>query len=209
MKSFIPDFNNKYAPLLDIKVNYIKRGVSKNLYQRTEGYRKIFEILEGLGKPQYNILETGTLRIVDDWKGGCSTVLFQEFVRIHGGHVFSVDINPRAVETARNFLGEQVTVVESDSVTYLSNNDWSNIDFFYLDSYDVKWLEPEPSAEHHLKEFKAVEKYLKPGVVLAIDDNTFLQDSNKRTGKGMRIYEYLYDKGIMPVYDEYQIIYKF
>ena len=209
MKSFIPTFNEKYAPLLNVKVNYEKRGVSKNLYQRTEGYEKIFNLLEDLKKSSYKIVETGTLRIVDDWKGGCSTVLFQEFVKTHSGHVYSVDINPNAVKTARSYLGEQVTVTESDSVSYLESNDWSDIDLFYLDSYDVKWQTPEPSAEHHLKEFKAIEKYLTSGKILAIDDNTLLLDSKKRTGKGMKVYEYLHSKGVLPVYDEYQIIYKF
>jgi hypothetical protein len=66
-----------------------------------------------------------------------------------------------------------------------------------------------PSAEHHLKEFLAIEKYMKSGVILAIDDNSFLFNENQRTGKGMLIYEYLKNKNILPVYDDYQIIYKF
>jgi len=48
-----------------------------------------------------------------------------------------------------------------------------------------------------------------PGCVVAIDDNSRLLETNKRTGKGRMIVEYLDSKGIVPVYDAYQIIYKF
>ena len=44
---------------------------------------------------------------------------------------------------------------------------------------------------------------------VAIDDNSKFIENNKRTGKGRMIYEYLESKKIFPVYDKYQIIYKF
>ena len=76
-----------------------------------------------------------------------------------------------------------------------------------MDSYDVEWSDDEPSATHHLNEFLVIEPFLK-NTVVAIDDNSFLT-SGKRTGKGRKIFEYLEKKSILPVYDEYQIIYKF
>ena len=86
--------------------------------------------------------------------------------------------------------------------------DLDQIDLFYLDSYDVEWLDDESSATHHLNEFLVIEPFLNSGKILAIDDNSFLI-SGKRTGKGRKIYEYLEKKSILPMYDAYQIIYVF
>ena len=44
---------------------------------------------------------------------------------------------------------------------------------------------------------------------MAIDDNARFLSNNNRTGKGRRIVEYLSEKNIQPIYDAYQIIYKF
>ena len=87
--------------------------------------------------------------------------------------------------------------------------DLNTVDLFYLDSYDVRWHDDRASAEHHLKEFLAIEPHLKSGCIVAIDDNSRLLENNKRTGKGRMIVEYLDAKGVHPIYDKYQIIYKF
>jgi hypothetical protein len=210
MKSFIPLFDKEYAPHLNPKVNSNKKGLIDNVYQREPGFRKIFEMLELKNKSSYRIVETGSLRQPGDWRAGQSSILFQEFVKIHGGKVDSVDIDETVYKTATDFLDSAYsTVTLSDSVAFLENGDWNDVDLFYLDSYDVKWNKPEPSAEHHLKEFIAVEKYLKSGTIVAIDDNSFFAADNRRTGKGLMVYNYLKDKGILPLYDDYQIIYKF
>ena len=47
------------------------------------------------------------------------------------------------------------------------------------------------------------------GDIVAIDDNTVWLETNKRAGKGRLIFEYLADKNIFPLHDDYQIIYKF
>ena len=206
--TFLKKFDTEYSALLNPSVNWNKRGVTSNLYQRSDGFRLIFDLLENTKKGPYTILETGTLRNPGKWTEGQSSVLFQEFVKMHGGKVFSVDINPIACGNASAALdAEFVSVHCGDSVEYLTKNDWSNVDCFHLDSYDVKWGKPGPSAEHHLKEFLAIEKYLKPGIIVAIDDNTWF--NGNRTGKGLAIYNYLKSKGISPIYDDYQIIYKF
>ena len=54
-----------------------------------------------------------------------------------------------------------------------------------------------------------IEPYLKPGAMVVIDDNSRFATNNQRTGKGHYIADYLLAQGIVPVYDEYQIIYKF
>jgi hypothetical protein len=210
MKSFLPKYDAEYAQHLSPAIDCRKRGLVNNVYQRAQGFRRIFDLLEQKNQQSYLIVETGTLRQPGDWKAGQSSMLFEQFVKFHGGRVKSVDIDARACEAAKGALDAEFTTVNlGDSVEFLNNNDWSSVDLFYLDSYDVKWGAPLPSAEHHLKEFRAIEKYMKPGVVLAIDDNSFLLDSNQRTGKGMLVYQYLFDQGIVPLYDDYQIIYKF
>jgi len=123
-----------------------------------------------------------------------------------------VDINPIAVDTANHAVNSDCFHATcSDSVTWLQSlsDSLSSIDFFYLDSYDVKWADDHLSAEHHLKEFLVIESYLKPGTIVAIDDNSRFRDTGIRTGKGRRIVEYLEAKNIHPVYDRYQIIYHF
>ena len=210
MKSFLPKYDAEYAPHLSPTIDSRKRGLVNNLYQRAQGFRRIFDLLEQKSQQSYHIVETGTLRKPGDWKAGQSSMLFEQFVKFHEGCVTSVDIDVRACEAARSALDANFTTVNlGDSVEFLYNNDWSSVDLFYLDSYDVKWASPLPSAEHHLKEFHAIEKYMKPGVVLAIDDNSFLLEGNQRTGKGMLVYQHLLDQGIVPLYDDYQIIYKF
>jgi hypothetical protein len=210
MKSFISTYDTMYAPHLRPIIDCKKRGLIENVYQRAEGFKIIFSLLEEKNQSSYFIVETGTLRHPGDWKAGQSSMLFEEFVKFHGGKVESVDINQKACAAAESVLDSNFTKVNlGDSVEFLTKGDWHNVDLFYLDSYDVKWEAPMPSATHHLNEFLAVEKYMKPGIILALDDNSFFRDENKRTGKGMLVYEYLKNKGIVPLYDNYQIIYKF
>jgi hypothetical protein len=87
--------------------------------------------------------------------------------------------------------------------------DLDQVDLFYLDSYDVDWNNDTASADHHLKEFLAIESSIKPGAVVALDDNSRWVASNRRAGKGRAVVEYLADKNHLPIYDEYQIIFQF
>jgi predicted O-methyltransferase YrrM len=216
MNSWIDIFKENYYELLgptaspDKKAN--KRNLQDGLYQRADGFLAIFSALEQQQKDQYHIVETGTMRNPGNWKDGQSSFLFTEFVRHHGGSVRSVDINPEAVDVANDAVdSEHFHATCNDSVTWLKSlgESLNNVDFFYLDSYDVKWADDHLSAEHHLQEFLAIEPHLKPGAVVAIDDNSRFRDSKLRTGKGRRIVEYLESYNKLPVYDHYQIIYHF
>jgi hypothetical protein len=95
-------------------------------------------------------------------------------------------------------------------VLYLATQlDLDRVDLFYLDSYDVKWNDDHASADHHLMEFQIIEPHLRPGALVVIDDNSRFLSNNQRTGKGHYIADYLEAKGIKPLYDAYQIIYRF
>ena len=215
---WLNDFDFLYYDLLNPKNTVVKkgksispydRGVIENLWQRGYGFKLIFKLLLENKNSNFNIIETGTLRKINSWSDGQSAFLFTEFVKQFGGNVQSVDIDPNAVVTANKHINHpQFRSNCSDSVSWLESLPHKeNIDLFYLDSYDCKWGNDKASAEHHLKEFKTIESYLK-NTVVAIDDNTRLL-TGERVGKGRLIYEYLSKKGIKPLYDNYQIIYKF
>jgi hypothetical protein len=208
MTKFEKNFVKDYYQLLNPRMNWQKAEVESNLCQRGVGFKKIFDYLIRKNKTSYSIVETGVLRNIGHWKDGQSSFLFQEFCKYHGGSLRSVDISNETCEIARNFLDNNiVSVTCSDSIEFLKTIDTISIDLFYLDSYDVKWSDHLPSAEHHLKEFLEIENRLVTGTLVVIDDNTYYQ--KKRAGKGTLIYDYLKDKGKLPVYDDYQIIYEF
>lgn len=213
--SWLPQYNTQYRPLLVEagcgKKFSDKRGLVEGLYQRAEGFDIIFELLDNLHQQEYHIVETGTLRNPGNWKDGQSAVLFTEFVKTASGSVRSVDIDPIAVTAAQAAIKNKCfSVLCSDSVAWLKSlTDLNKVDLFYLDSWDVKWNNDCDSAEHHLQEFLAIEPYLKPRAIVAIDDNSRFLDTHQRTGKGRKIAEYLDSRGIKPLYDAYQIIYQF
>ena len=170
----------------------------------------MFEHLLGQAAP-YHIIETGTMRKPGNWKDGCSAMLFTEFVDAYGGTVRSVDIDPAACQaSAAAIASSNFSVTCSDSVSWLNQQtDLGQVALFYLDSYDVKWDDDAPSAQHHLREFQTIESYITPGTMVAIDDNARRVQDGSRTGKARMIVEYLQQKGIAPIYDAYQIIYLF
>lgn len=187
-----------------------KRGLQEGIGLRFPGFELMFRILLARPRDWYRIIETGTLRNPGNWKDGQSAMLFTEFVAHHGGSVASVDIDAQACANARQAISDSRFQVHcSDSVAWLhGQTDLDDVDLFYLDSWDVKWANDSDSAEHHLREFQSIEPYLKPGALVAIDDNARFLDG-RRTGKGRRIVEYLDQQGRVPIYDAYQIIYQF
>lgn len=209
--TWLTHYRDNYYDLLKPQVSGAKRGLVEGLYQRADGFNLVFAHLESLDYSEYHIIETGTLRNPGNWKDGQSARLFTEFVDYHSGSVRSVDIDPEAVAAARNAIAsDSFESTCMDSVLYLATQlDLATVDLFYLDSYDVKWNDDHLSADHHLKEFQVIEPHLKPGALVVIDDNSRFLHSNLRTGKGHYIADYLQAKGIQPVYDQYQLIYKF
>lgn len=212
---WLEQYKHKYYDLLAAEAisekRSAKRGLVPGLLERATGFEIMFAHLESLNQQQYHIVETGTLRNPGNWKDGQSAWLFTEFVDHYSGSVRSVDIDPTAVAAAKQYLtSDNFAVTCSDSIAYLKSlKDLDQVDLFYLDSWDVKWHDDRGSAAHHLKEFQAIESYIKPGAMVAIDDNSKFLETGTRTGKGRAIVEYLESKGIYPVYDAYQIIYKF
>lgn len=209
--SWLQEFRNNYYQNLNARSSGAKRGLVEGHCCRGDGFEMIFQLLLEQNLPEYHIVETGTLRNPGNWKDGQSARLFVEFVTVQHGTVRSVDIDPHAVATAREAIqSDRFSVFCSDSVSWLQQqSDLDRVNLFYLDSWDVKWNNDSDSAEHHLREFQAIENHMRPGAVVAIDDNSRFADTLQRTGKGRRIVEYLESQGHRPLYDAYQIIYQF
>lgn len=211
MLNWLDNFDQQYRDLLSPRSSGAKRGLVEGHIHRYTGFRLMFELLLRQRPTGHGIIETGTLRNPGNWKDGQSARLFTEFADSHGGWVASVDIDPEACAAARQSISSSTFTVDcSDSVSWLqSRRDLDRVDLFYLDSWDVKWEDDSASAQHHLKEFMMIEPWLHPGCVVAIDDNSRFSHNQVRTGKGRMIVEYLEAKKILPIYDQYQIIYQF
>ena len=204
--SFLKKFDAEFYPHLNGTPSPKKQASYPNIFQRADAFRLIFSSLELMKKTSYNIVETGTTRKIGNWNDGQSSYLFQEFLKEHSGNLKSVDINSENCNTAKTILDSTIcNVYCDDSVNFLSTIDSAKVDLFFLDSYDVDWNNCDLSAAHHLKEFKTIENNLKPGTIIAIDDNTYIHGD--RTGKGRDIFDYLQNKNILPIYDKYMIIY--
>ena len=114
------------------------------------------------------IFETGTSAYGVD-----SSRLFDRIVTKFSGKFISVDINPQPKRALAFQHSKRTKFFVEDSVTFIRNTlpkEVDHIDLCYLDSWDVDWSNPLPSAEHGLNEFEAVKKFLKPGSILIIDD---------------------------------------
>ena len=173
------------------------------LDNRANTFEAIFNCLLALDHPPI-IVETGIYREEDNYTGdGCSTLLFDNYVDIHGGKLFSVDIDPGACDLAAKAT-KHANIIESDSVEYLGSLD-GECDLLYLDSFNIQdWLNDWEPAAHHLKELFAAKNILKDGTLIVIDDNLTLP-SGKRVGKGRLVYELMDSLGIEPLFDSYQV----
>jgi hypothetical protein len=179
-----------------------------NLYtglaHRFNTFKQIFKYLDTISNPV--IVETGISRSINNYTGdGHSTLLFDEYLHFFkmSGSLTTIDINPSTCEFTKQILSSKSTVICSDSINAL--NDLSNdpqfplIDFLYMDSYDVDWNNPHPSAFHHVKELLAILPKLKRGTLIVVDDH----DNGK--GKGKYIAEYMSHINKVPYFNEYQI----
>ena len=134
--------------------------VKEKLGIRKTSFTMIFQYLDKLKGP-INIVETGCLRIKDNFNGdGQSTLLFDKYTMNREGEskVYTVDINPNATKVCKSVVSENVEVNTGDSVKYLVElmkrlkKENKKVSLFYLDSFDVDWQSSDRSAAHHLKE---------------------------------------------------------
>lgn len=196
-------------------------GVHKHINYLT--FKELFKNMISIKDPI--ILETGIASA-----GTNSTYLFNEYVRKYGGRFLSVDNNPELVARHLGNMCPATTLICEDSVEFLKDwveeNPGVQADVVYLDSYDMDWYNPHPSAEHGLKEFIALKPSFKTGTLLLIDDTPnnpywfdfrdnalyndmvkYYETHNFLPGKGQYVLDVNKEANVL--LHNYQVLYKF
>ena len=199
----------------EVKINNIKflKGKLKNIknveslldfhfqtYSDSKHINKdMFEILlEIFNGSSINILETGSAA-----HGTKSSMLFACYVKIFGGRFDTVDINPE-IKLYYSFLdSSNVKFHSEDSLKFINNLEEkyvNSLDLIYLDSFDLDINNPSPSQNHGLNEFLSLNKKLKKGAIVSIDDtpvsyelfgNTQKNEFDFIPGKGRLVLDFL------------------
>lgn len=192
MSAFLEHFDRELAPLLAL---------------RAQTFRRVFELLEENGRDFYTIVETGVAHLASASgtpeqlaMHGHSTLLFDRFVNAHDGVVYSVDLSLNHCDQAQTWVSDKVRIFCQDSRTLLAGfRPPTPIDCVYLDSYDVDWNDPHPSALHHMHEICALLPVLNPGCIVFVDD------SAGGGGKAGYVADVMRRAGAELLFDEYQI----
>lgn len=197
------------------------------LGRREISFRKIFLYLDEITADRpVTIVETGCVRIADNWDGGGqSTLLFDRYLAASakGSRGYSVDIDVRATASCRTLVGDGFDIRTGDSVLVLRTiaeelkRDGRCIDLLYLDSYDVDWGNVVPSAVHHLKELVSIVDCLGTATLVVVDDAPrecllYPDDANwfqflthpHVSGKGKFVAEYARQVGATERFAHYQ-----
>lgn len=144
-------------------------------------FKKAFELFhERDGK---TIVETGCIRLPNDWGAGMSTMLFGEYAKLFGAKVSTCDISAVNMECCKEVtkeFAEHITYVVADSLVFLSLYA-ETIDFLYLDSLDCpievtnyqEAQELEFAQNHQLKEITIALPKVSPNGIILLDDNGF------------------------------------
>lgn len=178
-------------------------------------YPSFLEALRLLGEAGgRTIVETGTIRMVDDWGGGYSTFIFGKYCSLTGAELYTIDIDSRAFivcKAVTKEFADHIHYVEGDSVGVLEGFG-GTIDLLYLDSLDFPVVKGVPavweseearlSQEHNLNEMKAAYEKLSPKAVILIDDNLMPLGGKSKTTKA-----FLIEKGWNQVIDSQQALF--
>jgi len=157
---------------------WFNQQAAPRLAMREISFRRIFDYLDTFDRPVC-IVETGCARLPGNWEGdGQSTVLFDEYIKckLPGSIVHTVDLDPKATDFCKSVVSDKVIVHTGDSVRVLREigaqltESSRTIDLLYLDSYDVDWDNPIPSAVHHLKELVSIIPWVRPETLVVVDD---------------------------------------
>jgi hypothetical protein len=190
MKSFLPIFDVEWFPLLRARSHTMRRAVE--LLEETE--------------PPYNIIETGCMREppsdMSVGSDGSSTLLWDRLVQHHGGGVSSCELNPDAITLAAEHCSPRTQFLQGDSVSSLMTLR-ETAHLIYLDSHDLEWHNPHPSALHHLAEMASASRLIHPGTLVLVDD------CGPDGGKGLYVNNWLHRAGARLMLRGYQMLWRF
>ena len=152
--------------------------ISSKLENRETAFKKIFKYLDSQPTPII-IVETGCLRKHNNFLDGQSTLLFDKYTLFRGNNskVYTVDISSKSTQVCSEVVSRNVDITTEDSVFYLNKlsnkflKSKTKVSMFYLDSFDLDWRYPFPSAAHHLKEVAAITKILDKNTLVVVDDS--------------------------------------
>ena len=208
-------------------------NIAPKLDQREISFRKVFKYLDSQPTPII-IVETGCLRVKDNFLDGQSTLLFDKYTLSRGeqSKVYTVDINPNSTKVCKQVVSNNVEITTDDSVRYLNNltsnflENKTKVSMFYLDSFDVDWRYTYPSAAHHLKELTSIMRLLNNDTLIVVDDSpafgNLTQTENESNptwkilnspapsigGKGFLVHEYAKHVGAKLFFSHYQTAWK-
>ena len=179
--------------------------------KRRPGFELLYEKVKKSENPL--IVETGCTRQPDNWFGdGQSTVVFNKMCEMHEGTLNSVDISEDACRFARNLIGPRAHVFCGDSVRWCHEAEQifgrinRGIDVLYLDSFDLDVNNWHPSAQHHIYELLAIKGALRPGSLVAVDDNLIMD--GQHVGKGTYVAQWMAKVGKKMLHQGYQWIWE-
>ena len=183
-------------------MNFEQDYLSK-LGLRATGFHEIFRLLRKRyhEKGPLMIVETGCVRDAQSWEGdGNSTVMFNAFAHETGSRFISIDIESKHCALAKQLCPHTEVLCENSiPALFALKGHLELIDFLYLDSFDLDWNNPHPSALHHLKELCAAMPLLDSASIVFVDDN------RNGIGKGQYVSAFMKEIGATLVYDGYQI----
>ena len=188
----------------------------QEMFEKLDKRRPGFEILyEKIKSTQYPVIvETGCTRQPDNWFGdGQSSVVFSTMCDLHEGTLYSVDISDANCRFAKSLTGNRHHIYCGDSVAWLQEAETNfekinrKIDVLYLDSYDLDLDNWAPSALHHIYELLSIKRALKPGTLVAVDDNLVMEDG-KHVGKGTFVAQWMQQADKKMIHQGYQWIWE-
>ena len=198
--------------------------IRPQLSARSASFELAFAYLDRMERP-VTIVETGCVRQEGNWAGDCgSTILIDRYAQNRpGSQVYSVDLSPDATRVCRSLVSETVKVHTGDSVAFLHGladdppEGFGTVDLLYLDSYDVNFSDPFPSALHHMKELVAAAPMIRPDTLVLLDDSPttytgFVATAGQLNligqttigGKGKFVAQYAADVGATLLFQGYQ-----
>ncbi len=202
----------KKISTLDELIDFHFRTYSEINHINKEMFTKL---LNNFDRTKLNILETGSSA-----HGTNSSMLFINYVKKFGGSFKTVDINSDIKSKFNHLIIDNIEFYTDDSIQFIKNlapDTIKNLDVIYLDSFDLDIKNPQPSEQHGLNEFLLLNKFIKKGTLIAIDDtpkdfNLFDAGNNKLDhipGKGALVLDYIKKQGgYETLYHHYSVILK-